>query len=118
MEDESSDALGKRRIYSPTIYGENGKTVSKSIPISLKSFLCGKRRAIRGDYPETTNRVLWSIASDVLACCPFRAYLERHEQVFDMHCLNFWSDVRAYLDVDDSSTDGLGRPMKKTLANK
>lgn len=68
--------------------------------------------------PEVTKRVLWALASDILACCPFRAYLERSELELDVHILSFWTDARAYLDTDDSELDALGHSVRKNLAEK
>lgn len=118
MEEESSDELGKRRIMTPTIHIGNSQFTPKPVPIEVRSYLGGKKRTVIGKAPEITKRVLWSLASDTMACCPFRAYLERNEQVLDMHFLSFWTDVRAYLDTDDTAIDGFGQSLKKALAHK
>ena len=36
----------------------------------------------------------------------------------DIQYLNFWTDVRNYLDTDEHTIDGYGYPLKRLLAHK
>jgi hypothetical protein len=84
----------------------------------LSSYLGGKNRALVGKAPETTKRVIWCLASDVLACCPFRSFLAKHGHTFDVMYLNFWTDVRNYLDTDEHSVDGFGQSLRQLIAQR
>lgn len=57
-----------------------------------------------------------SFASDMLAGYPFRQYLQERQLKQDSRMLDFWSDVRQYMDADDGYLDPYGIPMKRKLA--
>lgn len=57
-----------------------------------------------------------SFASDMLAGYPFRQFLQERQLMQDSRMLDFWSDVRQYMDADDGYLDPYGIPMKRKLA--
>ncbi|XP_052818181.1 uncharacterized protein LOC128244204 [Mya arenaria] len=113
---DSPDELSRRSIQSK--YLSAARHIRSPIPIELTSFLCGKKRTQLGNFPNISNRVLWSLASDMLACCPFRSFLEKNDHLFDLRYLNFWTDVRIYMDTDDNAVDDIGRPLRRALAHR
>lgn len=116
LPEESPDLLGNRRLRSAVTSAP--VTLRSPIPIVLTSYLGGKKRTLLGKFPKTTNRIIWSLASDILACCPFREFLERNDLHFDLQYLSFWTDVRNYLDTDEHVIDGYGQPLRRSLAHK
>lgn len=53
---------------------------------------------------------------DGVAGRPFDRFLDGNNCVVDRRYLGFWSDVRRYLDTDDSQLDCYGQRMKEQLA--
>ena len=106
------------RLQSIAFNTEETKIPRSPIPITLISYLGGKKRTILGKFPSIGNRLSWSLASDALAGCPFRAYLYTRGHSTDLKYLSFWTDVRNYLDTDDSTIDGYGFPLKQRLAHQ
>ncbi|XP_053401949.1 regulator of G-protein signaling protein-like [Mercenaria mercenaria] len=107
-----ADGSGDRLLRSAKMHGKS------PIPIVLTSYLGGKKRTLAGKFPKTTNRVIWYLASDTLACCPFREFLQRNERLLDLQYLGFWTDVRNYLDTDEHAVDGYGKPLRQKLARR
>ena len=115
-EDESPDIFGRHQVQSRNMSAK--QVVRDPIPIVLTSYLGGKRRTILGQTPAIGNRVLWSLAADVLAGSPFRTFLFAKGHMMDINYLNFWTDVRDYLDTDEHTLDAYGFPLKRLLAHK
>ncbi|XP_052286288.1 uncharacterized protein LOC127881994 isoform X1 [Dreissena polymorpha] len=113
---ETPDDLGRGQIRSRNL--STPQHARSPIPIVLKSFLGGKKRTILGKLPNTNNRVLWSLASDILACSPFRSFLEKHEFLMDLKYLNFWTDVRSYLDTDENAITVYGETVRNFTAQR
>lgn len=87
------------------------------IPLPVDSFVRGRRRI---NFDSTTldrhNKMAVSFASDVLAGFPFRQFLQDRQLIQDARMLEFWTDVRHYMDADDAYLDPFGIPMKRKLA--
>ncbi|KAJ8310768.1 hypothetical protein KUTeg_012633 [Tegillarca granosa] len=88
------------------------------IPLSVTSYLCGRKRLTIGSFPTVSNRILCALASDNLAGEPFKKFLNKQMETLDLGYLHFWSDVRHYLDTDEAYLDPNGKPMKKVLGQK
>ncbi|XP_053401944.1 regulator of G-protein signaling protein-like [Mercenaria mercenaria] len=108
----TSAELSDLKLHAPSAH------VRSPIPIALTSYLAGKGRTLLGHFPNTTNRVIWSLASDTLASCPFREFLEQNGKVSDLKYLRFWTDVRNYLDTDEHVTDRHGQSLRLRLAHR
>lgn len=85
-------------------------------PIHVRSYLNGRRRLVQGQIAGSSNKILCALASDNLGGAPFRQFLNNTGQTLDLHYLDFWRDVRNYLDAEDKSTDMYGNPLRKVLA--
>lgn len=120
-ESESSDTHGLRELESWQKSAQSNYSFSNTdkivnIPISITSYLSGRRRMAIGSSPKVSNRMLCALASDHLSGAPFRAFLKKQGNDLDMRYLSFWSDVRHYLDSEDGNTDCFGTPLKQSLA--
>ena len=94
-----------------------GSPMLYMIPLPVNSFVRGRRRI---NFDSTTldrnNKMAVSFASDVLAGFPFRQFLQDRQLIQDARMLEFWTDVRHYMDADDAYLDPFGIPMKRKLA--
>ncbi|KAK3086174.1 hypothetical protein FSP39_014682 [Pinctada imbricata] len=83
--------------------------------LPLTSYMAGRRRFSLGRFPGIETRMLCSFASDPLAGSPFLQFLKSRYLLQDMKLLEFWNDVRHFLDTDENYVDPFGTPMKKAL---
>ncbi|XP_033755035.1 uncharacterized protein LOC117337983 [Pecten maximus] len=120
---ESSDSHGLKELgsWQKSSSSESNYSFTQTdkvvnVPISISSYLNGRRRIATGRSPNINNRMLCALASDHLSGAPFRAFLKKKGLELDMRYLSFWSDVRHYLDTEDENTDCFGTPLKQSLA--
>lgn len=120
---DSSDTHGLKELenWQKSASAESNYSFTQTnkvvnVPISITSYLSGRRRIATGRSPNINNRMLCALASDHLSGAPFRAFLKKKGLGLDMRYLSFWSDVRHYLDTEDGSTDCFGIPLKQSLA--
>ncbi|XP_076113384.1 regulator of G-protein signaling protein-like [Mytilus galloprovincialis] len=85
-----------------------------SIPPSLATYISGKNR-IKKDK-KTNSKVMFALAADNLAGNPLQSFLNRSGKTRDEKLLKLWTDVRQYLDADDSHRDEFGHSIKQHLA--
>lgn len=119
--DEFDDAYGLKELEiwekaeSSRFLG--GSPILYTIPLFVNSYVKGRKRV---DFDNTildkNNKMAASFASDMLAGYPFRQYLQERQLKQDSRMLDFWSDVRQYMDADDGYLDPYGIPMKRKLA--
>ncbi|KAK3603384.1 hypothetical protein CHS0354_009368, partial [Potamilus streckersoni] len=88
------------------------------VPIIVSSFMTGTRNMFSAGYPYFCNRIMWSLAADILSGSPFKTYLKEYGQALDLHYLEFWTDVRNYLSADNSSCNTIGNSTKSLLFYK
>lgn len=109
---------GSGDLKMPPAHLTTDAHVKSPIPLVLSSYLGGKQRTVHGNVPTTANWTVWCLASDMLACCPFRSFLQRNEQHKHLQYLGFWTDIRHYLDTDEQVLDGYGLQVREQLVRR
>lgn len=111
------------RSISPPQHSSSAKTPSFTtirpsldIPPSLAQYISGNKRIKTGK--KLKSKVMCALASDCLAGNPMQSYLNKNGQAVDEKLLEFWKDVRQYLDADDSHRDEFGTVTKSKLAHQ
>ena len=82
-------------------------------PLSL--YISGRKRIASGR--KISSRVMCALASDKLVGNPLHSFLCRKGQDKEKKLLEFWTDIRQYLDAEDGHRDEVGNPIKQKLAN-
>lgn len=116
--DEDVLGYGELADWEKEYESMDGEKQPLMIPLSVTSYLCGRKRLNIGSFPTVSNRILCALASDNLAGEPFKNFLNKQTEALDLGYLHFWSDVRHYLDTDEAYLDSNGKPMKKVLGQK
>lgn len=124
-EESQSSTISASSLLSSPSNGQNAVANSHSAagdgviptPIHIRSYLNGRRRLGQEQIAGSNNKVLCALASDNLGGAPFRQFLINTEQTLDLHYLDFWRDIRRYLDAEENSIDKYGNPLRKMLAH-
>ncbi|CAC5396313.1 unnamed protein product [Mytilus coruscus] len=85
------------------------------IPPSLSTYISGTKRINTGR--KAKSKVMIALAAEKLAGNPLQAYLYQSGKTRDIRLLEFWTDLRQYLDAEDSHRDEFGHLIKRKLAH-
>jgi hypothetical protein len=93
--------------------------VDFTIPVHVTSHIVGHQRMnTKNVYLDTNFKLMAVLASDRLAGSPFGQTLQNRGLFNIFRMLEFWEDVRRYLDIDEKYLDPHGMAIKRSMARQ
>ncbi|XP_062597372.1 regulator of G-protein signaling protein-like, partial [Saccostrea cucullata] len=89
------------------------------IPLPVNSYVKGRRRLkFECATLDKNSKLMAALASDALAGSPYSQFLKKSQMLLDSRMFEFWSDVRRYIDADETYLDPYGIPVKRKIARR